>query len=286
MSRNKRRHEEGVSLLEVILVLAIVGSLIILSIKQYQIMRSDQELQMIQYNVDSIFLGLAGFYKANCYGQSPTGGGAIKPGDLYVTSSKHPQNPFPVNIQNDLINSGYVTNRILPANIVNTTGSLGTNGYVAQFNQITPANPKNQLRNVCIQNTGSNNAYGSDSSQNCQKNAQIGTIITWQAQVAVQLTSQAAASAPTYLAQLNGDCLSTASGGIVQPCTTSPGTGDYVVWARLPSFARQTSVSDSYEMNPIVNQFTQMYTTYPSGYLINSIGQAPNGDQQYFYCGD
>ena len=108
----------------------------------------------------------------------------------------------------------------------------------------------------------------------------------WQAQVAIELSDTE--TAETYKNLLNGDCLSSLQGGIVQPCASNA-VGHYVVWERLPSFASPNSESGYYETNPTGKQFTQMYTTYPGGYLIGSQGTIPTTSgttqPQYFLCG-
>ncbi len=271
--------ELGVTLLELILALVIAVTIVLLSFKQYQAFRADEDVQEIQYNLDTLFQGLAGYYKANCYGQS-LNGELISQGNLYVSSTNQPKNPYPINIATDLINNGYLANTLLNVDLVNNASAIGTNGYVVQFNEYT------ETRNICTKNAasrGNHPAFGSNTGQNCKINAEIGTVITWKAQVAVDLADPT--TAKQYLAILNGDCLSSATGNTVIPCSTSGNTGTYVVFERLPSFARQTSTTDATEMNVMVNQFTQQYATYPAGYLINSVGVGPNGEQQYFYCG-
>lgn len=275
-SRNK---QTGVSLVEVLLVLAIGAAILFASIKQYQIFRSGADVEQVKYNVDTIFHAMSQFYSVNCNGTTAVRNGTytFTPGMLNPTYSPAPANPFPVNITTLLQQNGYLT-QVIPINpIVNSSGPATNsyNGYVAQFNQSQVV----QTRSVCV--TGVN-ATGITAATGCTQAKQVGTAIIWKAQVAVLIKNTAAAQ--QYLNLLSGDCLSSLNGTTVRPCSANQ-PGNYVVWERLPSFATPNAQSDSWETYPALNQFNQLYSTYPTVYLSGMQGKIPNNQTQYFLCG-
>src|SRR5262245_26726988 len=127
----------GVTLLEVLLVLAITGMAFVMGLRLYYSFKTDADIMQVKSNVDAIFLAMAKYYRANCYGTTRVNAAVIPmivtitPGTLNPASS--PTNPMPINIQTDLINAGYLRSTLVRTPIVNFAGS-GMNGYVAQFN--------------------------------------------------------------------------------------------------------------------------------------------------------
>jgi len=257
----------GVTLIEVLLVLAIGAAFIVFGINQYGIYRQDLEVQRLQYNIDTLFQAMALYYKANCYGIT-TSTGIVQPGTLNPASD--PPNPFPIDINVDLRTRGYFTSTFLPNTLV------ADNGYIVQFNRYT------QPRRIC---TAGTNATGPDDPA-CTSTAVIGTIVMWTAQVAILL--QDTTNLETYTKLLNADCVSgSASDKTVFACDKHV-LGNYLVWERMPSFAASTIKSDYWLTNPTLEQFKQMYTTYPINYLLGTkpnTGYTPSDQQQYFLCG-
>lgn len=258
----------GVTLLEIILVLAIGAAILLLSLRQYESFRADSDLQQVQYDINKIFAAMSEFYKVNCYGtynpnvsppNPPLQAGALNP-----MRSSAPPNPYPINMTTDLITKGYLTQKPALNPLIDASTGAGTDGYILQFNEYH--SPK----------------YACLTTAPCASPVQVGTIVIWKPQVAILLKDSA--TAQQYLDLLTGDCLSTASGNTVQPCTPgNKGTGNYVVWERLPSLSSSEANSTLWMMNPLVKQFTSMYNTYPLGTLTG--GQLPNNQTQYFLCG-
>lgn len=240
------RRLQGVTLLEVLLVLAISVAILLFSVRQYQLFVFDRNIQQVRYNVDTIFQAMRGYYGANC-------------------TSQQTEQLLPINIKTDLINGHFLVTPLQINQFVYNTGNDWTTGYITQFNIST------STRYSCTNG-------------NCTTQP-IGTAVIWVAQVAVKLNPEIANSsnAPAFLAALGGDCLSGLSGSTVAPCGTSSQT-DYVVWQRIPSYPSQGTQTDYWVTNPVVTQFNQMYTTYPGGYLMQTEGDTPSG-QQFFYCG-
>ena len=255
----KKRYK-GVTLFEVLLVLAIAASIIIMSIKQYQSYRFDADIQAVRYNVDTIFEAMAQYYKVNCYGsidpahanQDPYG--QIIPGGLNPDNSQIGTNPtsipsVPIDIQQTLAGKGFwpisiaqtttptppnppvpptTQPPLIPPNpLVDTTGP-GYQGYVAQFN------PYVENRMICTVPSSTPVVNPLDSSQ-CSGASVMATVLLWKIQVAILLGDPNAATdqtlATSYLNLFGGDCLSTydATTKTVMPCAqmlkSSAGSG-------------------------------------------------------------
>jgi len=268
VSLMKRRTQQGMTLIEAMLVIAVGAFIIYLSIQQYQQYKHDGDIIQVKANVDTIFQAMTGYYRTNCYGQTGSGQTLIS-GSGSLSPSASPTNPFPINIATLLQKTGYLTTQMPFSPIVDATGP-GLNGYVAQYNQAPSG-----TRYVCM--AGNNTTGPFD--PNCTSKTPVGTIVVWKAQVAVLLKDTSQAN--VYLKLLDGDCLSSYSGGVVTPCSSSGNTGNYVVWERLPSSnSNPSAISDYWETIPLVHQFTQMYTTNPILSLTN--GSATGS--QYYLC--
>lgn len=275
-----RRKNKGVTLIEVLLVLAVAASILILSVKQYQSMSLDANVQQVQANVDTLFQSMSYYYKANCRGLYRSDQTLI-PGSLNAFSNT--TYPKTINIRTDLVTPGYLvtpltSTTVLPLNPLVDASAGGTYGYVVQFNLTNSPG-----RYICISSSGSTGPY-TPGCLPANQNARIGAVWVWQAQVAVALTATSQAQALMYLQLLNGDCLSTLQGSTVAPCDGS-NQGNYVVWSRLPTMASPSSVSNFWQTNHVVTKFNEMYTTYPVTYLIERDGQTNNSYTQYFNCG-
>lgn len=267
----------GMTLLEVMLVLAISASLVLISLRVYRSLQANADIAEVQQNVNKLFNAMANYYRANCNGVNYISTFDKDCGASCTTSQKCTSKldprctgyptlagaPVVIDIQTDLINTGFLQT---------VTGGSGTNpfgpnvivsAYQVQFNQPTTQPSRSQA----LSPSGS---------------ATIGTNVQWQVQVAVQLRNSSKATA--YLYSLGGDCASSAgAGGSVTACTSPAGTtGAYIVWQRLPSFSTMQSQSPFWPTMPTIQQFNQMYTTYPMTYLLTNTNAPPT---QYFVCG-
>lgn len=266
-----RRGIIGVSLLEVMLVLVIGAGILIMTMRQYQSIRHDADVDRVLYNVDLIFQGAANYYQANCRVQiDPVNGQVNGTGTLdprYINSTGSavaPANPYSVTVSN-LVTNGFLDAAPSQNPLIQNTGL--NKGYMVQFNEVTPIPDRTIVTPTST--------------------VKLGQIITWRIQVAVQLhTVKTAAS---YKNLLRADCLSTldSSGTTVTPCSqvTSVPTAApiYAVWERLPSFAVPGSNSNMWTTNAVNKEFTQLYETYNMLYLIGV--PASSYPQQYYLCG-
>lgn len=284
MISTKKRYT-GITLIETLLVLAIGSMILIMGMRQYQVYQLDSQIRQIKYNVDTIFQAMAFFYRANCLGPTDAYSGVIlMPGKLNPSSPSY-KDPFPINLQTDLVNGGFLSTTlptiVALSPLVDSTGK-DTNGYAVQFNRYT------QDRFICTIGV----AAASPNDVSCSNKVKIGTIVLWKAQVAVLM--QDPAKAATYRTLLGGDCLSSYTGGGVAKCSAGA-AGNYVVFERLPSFSSAALQTGYGLTNPTIQQFNQMYTTYPINSLLRvdpSTGQpgrvpAAGGagtEPQYFLC--
>lgn len=260
----QKKDYQGVSLLEALLVLVIMSSIILLSFQQYLSMRRDADIQQLQYNVDQLFQALVKYFRYNC--SRSTG---LNPSPL---TSFYSAKSFPITL-NELMTNGYLQlkdNKLIVNPIVDTTGV--SQGYILQFNQVQTTMPQGlPQRKVTL-------------STSPATETSVGSILIWRAQVAVKLKDKT--TAEQYKNFLNANCLSksdTKSGvTIVTPCDSAGLTdNEYVVFDRLPAFASSQYNTQTWIMNPLVKQFTQMYTTYPILLLTNGAETA----NQYYFCG-
>lgn len=260
--KQNRSGIQGMSLLEVMLVLAIGSGIIVLGLRQYESLKRDSDASQLLYNVDQIFQAAADYYQANCRRQiDPLTGLAVgTAGTLDPDYTPQPTNPYSISVA-DLISGGYLTAK-LPSNpLVNESGSNG--GYVVQFNLVTPVPDR-----TVVTSSGST--------------VKLGQIIMWRIQVAANLKN--ATTATSYKNILRADCLSapSATGTAISPCSDGV-SGTYVVWERLPSFAVPESNSNLWMTNATVKKFNQLYQTYPMLYLMG----LPTSyyPQQNYLCG-
>lgn len=246
------------------LVLVIGAGILFLSIRQYQVFKQDADLAQLEANVDTLFQAMAQYYKANCYGRHDPN--AVPPAPALIPGTLNPMNatsplpgPYSINIDTVLVAGGYLSDSTpFPASpLVNDTGPASRfNGYVAQFNATTSTRTTNGMT--------------------------VGTIVIWKPQIAVLVKNTSLAQ--QYLNMLKGDCLSTLSGNIVAHCTNGS-TGTYIVWERMPSYATVSSNSTLWQARAVDKQFTQMYTVYPTPYLLDKGGMTPSNQTQYYLCG-
>lgn len=236
--------QQGVTLIEILLVLTIAAIIYIIGFQQYASFRNYQYAAQAKINVDTLFQAAANYYRANCIQYVDNSGTTVKQGTLDPDAMSSILNQFPLNINNDLSQPGFLSKWPFVANPLVSTDA---DNYVVQFNLTTQ--PRKQ-------------SLSDGTSQT------IGTLYLWKIQVSMMLSTQAAKNPTTYLQLLGADCLSTFDGTVVTPCTSSS-SGNYLVWERLPSFSAPNSSTPLWLMAPTVNQFNQQYNTYPMKILTN-----------------
>ena len=258
----RRIKQQGMTLLEVLLVLAIAASVFAIVFQTYQSMRSSTDAQEVGQQVNTMFQALSGFYKANCsrnisyqYAGAPTytTAGLLDP-------SNAPPNPYSVSITAQLVTApnNYIKQWPLPINpFIDNTAT--DHGFVVQFNLV--ANAPNQI-------TDSLNGQ-----------IPIGKLYLWQSQVAIKLRNAAEATTDQNLLQAN--CTSSLNGATVFPCNANK-PGGYLVWERMPSLSQTTmSISPFWVSVPMLTIFNRQY----SNDTFLEMNSASWAGTQYYLCG-
>src|SRR5688572_2124200 len=238
----RRSNQQGMTLLEILLVFAIMAAMLLLAVRQYQASQSEQNAQQVKKNIDTLFQSMAHYYQANCRDRhkadgsldtSSNGKGALSPSTL---------NPYPPK------DTDY--------QVVSIT-TLQSGGFLAAG--IPVASPLVQSYSLQF-----NPVISTRSIYTCcpvgkpEEIDKANTLVIWRIQIAVLLN--AAYDPETYQKLLGADCLSdTGNNNAILPCEENK-TGAYLVWERLPGAASGRATSSLWSMMPIVKQFTQQYT--------------------------
>tara|TARA_R110000868_G_scaffold108769_3_gene296632 strand:+ start:1840 stop:2658 length:819 start_codon:yes stop_codon:yes gene_type:complete len=244
----KKTKMTGVTMLEVLLVLAIGSAMIIAALRLNQTFKREAEISTLRFNVDQIFQAAAGFYQANCRVSVDPETGIVPDTGLLATPDADDIDPANRTIVAvpiaDLKSFGFLnTDVTLASPFVRTTLD---ESYIVQFNQLAPVTREITLKD-------DTKRYG-------------GKIVMWKMQVAVELRDQSAVAAERFKVLLDADCLSTLNdaGDKVIPCSLNPVPEDddpiYVVWERLPSYATEGQLPNMWTTNANVKSFTNMYT--------------------------
>lgn len=253
-----KQSNKGVTLLEVLLVLAVIAMILALSLKQYQLFRRDGDIQQLQYNVDILFDAMVGYFRANCtkkFVQQPNSKGIV-----VVTLDNLIKGHFLV------VPNG----KMIPSPFLDTSGT--SQGYALQFNQLLVNNPAKLPQRYVTLQAGVNPTP-------------VGNVSAWEIQVSVRLKDpQTAMQMKSFLA---ANCLSSGSpsNGVTTCSQAQLNADQYAVFERLPTFASAQYNSQLWIMSPLVRQFTQMYTTLPILILTGDSSNQNFIPNQYYYCG-
>lgn len=249
----------GVSLIEMLLVVAIAATILILSIKQYQAFKLDSDFSELQTNVDTLFKAANYFYQANCKRViDPTTGPVANTGLLDPTSdgtgTPTPSDPYPVTIA-ALTAGGYLSTPMISVPLIDS------NTYMVQFNQQPVVDRMVQTANGPVS---------------------AGKIIVWTIQVSALIYDNTKRN--TWLTRSNATCLSRKTGSVVTPCSlipVPPGGGSiYLVWERPVTSVASGTDSGLWQTNIRGKQFNQQYEVHPTNYLTNQ-----TTPQQNYLCG-
>lgn len=244
----------GMTLLEVMLVLAIGAAFLVLGIRQYQAFKLGQDLQVVRGNVDTIFIGLLNYYRTNC--------GKGQPLDPLSAGSPITIGSWAINIPSMPLQG---INLPVPSPVVDN--SPPSYGYLVQINTaMNGSQPQGTTRQVyaCTSYTVNPsppyNRYCSGYSA-VTPIAKANSVVVQIAQVAVKLVDPT--KSQIYKNIVSADCVSDAgSGGAIIPCPPNgqpdPGT-HYLVFDRWPSGGAISS-SILWISNARLRQFNQQYT--------------------------
>jgi prepilin-type N-terminal cleavage/methylation domain-containing protein len=256
--------EYGVTLLEILLVLAIISSILLMGTNQYVGYQNQRDIAAVQYNVDQLFLAAAQYYKANCNG-TYSSAGVLIPGTLNPANLTPPNltSPFSVTTA-QLITAGYLSGWN-PANPLIDSTVPGLD-YIVQFNPIVSSG-------VAVSIPSSWNSGGLTFIPGTQAKT-----LLWRIQVSVLLRDPTRST--FYQGAMNADCISGLNGTVVDQCNPVPAAAGYLAWERLPSYASPKMSSPLTSSMPLVKEFNLQYT-HDQMYELN-LG---NTAVQYYLCG-
>lgn len=236
---SKFKSQLGVTLLEILLVLAIGSSLLLFAVNQYQKYREQQYPQQLRLQIDQLFQAALGYYQANCKAEKISGGTVVTPTQLQQL--------------------GFLSSRWSPINPL-------VSDYIIQYNAISPSS---RFIYTCYNGTCEPPQAIDPATKN---------VMTYHIQVAAKLVTTSPNLINAYKTILGADCVSSANGQSVQPCSAgSP--GNYVVWTRSPSLATYQSNSNLW---PSLHQLRIFNLQYTHDSMYEMIHPGVYGDYQ---CG-
>lgn len=255
---------QGMTLLEIMLVLAIATSIILMGVKAYQSYNTEKDYFILKANVDLLFQAMKGYYQVECnlynsMNSSLRADGVLTsiPASNYVT--------FDVSTVGNYVATNWPRN-------VSVVKTSGTGSYKAQFNYI-PGGSKN----ACVVDK-------TDGQTKCSSIAGS-NIMVWQSQIAVEMKDPTKTT--YYVSMVGADCAVNDISTPVQCATQGVALGAsarYMVWQRLPSFSSEEVRSSFWLSNPVLKQFNLQYTHDPMYEMYNS-NATPTNVYKYYYCG-
>lgn len=272
MKKNARTKENGVTLLEMLLVLLIMSSFLILGIQQYQNYQIEQNAIQLRYTINALLEGMSNYYQANCQN------GTLAPANL----TRFPPVPPIFNDNGNLysvITQNYINNW-QPLNPI-VDNDATQSGYLVQFNFFDI--PRTKKAYVCYNfwsTTG-------DAAPGCDTPTLIpgSRVVGWGIQVAVKIRDPQRTAG--FVGLTGADCAVTNISDIRAANCANDGVDDdpnnlhYLVWQRVPSYASADISSDLWLTNPVVKEFKLQYTNDP---MYEIYLQGVQGSM-YYLCG-
>ena len=243
-------YANGVTLMEILLVIAIAAFLVIIGVRQYAIFSRDNAVKQLQYTVSLLFQGAKNYYQANCRCPFDIPSNAYvcsgSTGTLDPSYTPASPSPFPVvkttNLLSTFIQWPPPFNRLIDS-------TVGQNGFIVQFN-LQGTTPGNRIQPFA---TYFNWEGTMPTSLVFPSTVVIGKIYHWSVEVGVKLNNSANS------AVLGADCSTSLDGsGNLYPCVPNH-PGNYVAWERTPSFSPMQSTA-WWLIMPRIRQFNQLYT--------------------------
>jgi prepilin-type N-terminal cleavage/methylation domain-containing protein len=296
-----RELQKGVSLLEMILVLAILSAVAVAALRFFAQRQYQMNETKILANVNQLFQATSHFYYANCRRALDTNGNIQSEGrlDPTVTDSSGIATTLAINIQNDLLTPGYIlTGDWHPANPL-VDNSADNKGYYVQFNRVTEGgNDPTTGISVCsaydlTPSCHSTSGAPLDPTQSPPNPTVRSHAVTWVIQVAVKLSSTLTEAQWTQIKNdLDAQCISSLTSNTVAPCSAGPDKKGYLVWQRTISYLRANTSSDYWVSMPYVKQFQDQYTNDPMGGYVGVTNETLNStsgkswyNAQNYLCG-
>lgn len=285
--------QKGITLLEIMLVLAIAASIMTLGVRVYYQFQFQTNEQKIMSTVNQLFLGLEGFYYANCRRALSANNTPQSPGrlDPAVIDTPTTTGNVILDVNTDLITPQFIPAASWQPNNPLLDNTLSNQGYFIQFNRVLAGNSDPPMSvSAC---TGSSPPPSCDvtsgavlSSTSSRPSAQS-YAVTWVVQVAVKLSDSLTTDQWVQIRNdLSATCISSASGSGVVPCPAATSAEGYLVWTRTPSYFNQHITSDYWTATPYVKEFNMQYTNDGMATLSGVTNEAQNWyNPSYYLCG-
>jgi type II secretory pathway pseudopilin PulG len=280
----KKTFIQGITLIEVLLVLVIAAVILALGIQQYQFYKRDADIDQVKNSVDTVFQAMSHYYWANCsppsgYDQNPCGTSARSALVVCPTTVTTVVNPVTINITTDLITPSFLTaSNLTIQNIIDHKDQNGLtsaiNGYTLQYNLFYKPDSNIPTRQFCKDNVCTTVAF----------------IIIWKMQIGVKLTLDASKFADNYKNLLEADCTSDYADKcgtfpppppppVGQPVPPVTPTAKYLIFTRYPGQVNSEAQSIYWQLNPIAKDFKQQYENQADWYLATNASTP-----RYYYC--
>lgn len=245
----------GVTLLEGLLTMAIMSSILLLGVQQYQTYKNQTNALDLRYNVDKLFVAAAHYYQANC-----RSGTLAPPGNSVVTTA--------LNGTGGIVGSYLIDWQPLNP-LVDSAATDG--GYSLQYN------PTKLTRNRYVCFRGQQYPPGTNPVCWAPLPIQSGqkTVLNWQIQVAVKMAKPEYAK--SYQGLTGADCVS----DVATACNQAAAKPIYLIWQRTASYASPNMSSPLLPSTMRVTQFNAQYT-HDELYEMNNATYASG---QYYVCG-
>ncbi len=242
------------------LVLMLAAVVLMLSIRQFNSYKRDNEVRQIQASVDQLFQGLAMYYQANCRNPSDSLGNPVLSGSYGTLDPSHippPSSPYTLLTvavgNNSLVDSGYLSQwKPLSNSLVDA--SYGDNGFSVQFNNVSAATPSRTPDATFYAWVGGDSTNANTATR-VTFSSSVGTIYIWQSHIAMKLASTL--DPAVYKGRLGATCSSSSA---TTPCLSAT-PGSFIIWESLPSTASRSSTSSLAPFMPTVKAFTNLYYT-------------------------
>ncbi len=264
------KREKGVSLLELMLVFAIIASMAVFGLRLYSQYRFQLQESQLLANINQLFQAANNFYWANCRLTLDESGASASTGLLDPTMIS--ANTYNLSLTNNLILKGFLDSQSWkPLNpLVDTPAPNKDKNYYVQFNRvIDPVTTTDPTMNAkaCV---GSTNPPSCDVTKGAaldpsQTPGALSSVsVKWNVQVAVKLSTKLTKAQWTQIKNdLGAQCISSLSLTSVLPCVPTPAENGFVVWQRSISYLNPDISSDLWISEHNLRQFANQYTNDP-----------------------
>lgn len=263
----------GLSLIELLLVFAIMSSISLLGLRFYQTIQQDADISEVKQRVDLLFSATDQYYKANCMIPYDPTSDTYPSGGIYLSGRLDPR-------FNPPIEDGATWVLSIQNNLQSTSTPASSDFLSTPY----PFMPLSSLTD----NTNLNNTFvvqltRHDIPFNHINRQSQGIAVHWDIQVSVLLNPKlinTSEQAQGLRASLGADCLATIKAGSgtgeINTCQTPSANGPYAVWKKTPAEIMQNNSKLNLKHFNLI-QFKSLYTVAPSRLI-------PVGQQNYLLC--